>query len=569
MSETIISFIVKVPVLSVLMALVAPSVSTSVRFLTTAFASASCLAPSDSSPETNAGMPVGIAEIAMAVPSSSRSVASRPRASPTATMKATAPHAMSPSTLVSCPSSCWSGDRVRLTVVSIVAIWPIWVPIPVAVTTTEAVPRVTAVFWNTMLDRSPIATSLPPSAAGPFGTGALSPVSAGSCVSRVAAWTMRPSAGTMSPASSWTMSPATTPVAGTSASVPSRTTLACGTCRLESASMLARAVSSCRVPSTRLSRMSSATSTPVETSPIAKLTTVTATSMMFMGSRSWASTISRTDGGFSPAISLGPSRASRASASARVRPAVASEPRAATTSAASRAYSGMPAPSAAGPAVAGASAGRGGAEGSLIDPLPLLLERLLDVAPAHDERVQDEDVDRHRDERPERVLARPHEAELDDEVQAGNHDCEPARPAALSEQREARERDHDAPDQRDPAPGLDVEDDDLLRRERVVAPADDRDQALDRLQHADDDHHQRGEDDPSAPEGPGRHLPHLPVRPPRPTPGLARLVAVEPACPARAHRPMPRPYRAAQTPGGGATRSGLGSIDARRTRERA
>ena len=48
--------------------------------------------------------------------------------------------------------------------------------------------------------------------------GALSPVSAASWASRVADRTIRPSAGTMSPASSWTMSPGTTSVAGTSVS---------------------------------------------------------------------------------------------------------------------------------------------------------------------------------------------------------------------------------------------------------------------------------------------------------------------------------------------------------------
>ena len=134
--ETIIWFSVSVPVLSVLIALVAPRVSTSVRFLTTALASASCLAPIDSRPETKAGMPVGIAEIAIAVPSSSRSwSAGIPRSSPTTTMTATAPHAMMPSTLVSESSSRCSGDRVRVTEVSIVAIWPIWVSMPVAVTT--------------------------------------------------------------------------------------------------------------------------------------------------------------------------------------------------------------------------------------------------------------------------------------------------------------------------------------------------------------------------------------------------------------------------------------------------
>ena len=65
--------------------------------------------------------------------------------------------------------------------------------------------------------------------------------------------------------------------------MPSRITLACGTCRFESASTLARALSSWREPSTTLSTISSATMTPVETSPMTKLTTVTATSMMFIG----------------------------------------------------------------------------------------------------------------------------------------------------------------------------------------------------------------------------------------------------------------------------------------------
>ncbi len=43
-------------------------------------------------------MPVGIAEIAIAVPSSSTSLNFSPRATPTMTMNATAPQAMNPST---------------------------------------------------------------------------------------------------------------------------------------------------------------------------------------------------------------------------------------------------------------------------------------------------------------------------------------------------------------------------------------------------------------------------------------------------------------------------------------
>ena len=144
------------------------------------------------------------------------------------TMNATAPQAMIPSTLVSEPSSFCSGDRVRVTEVSIVAICPISVCMPVAVTTIVAVPRVTAVFWNSMFERSPSATSGPASTPASLATGALSPVSAASCVSSVAERTMRPSAGTMSPASTATMSPGTRSTAGTSATEPSRTTFACG-----------------------------------------------------------------------------------------------------------------------------------------------------------------------------------------------------------------------------------------------------------------------------------------------------------------------------------------------------
>ena len=79
-------------------------------------------------------------------------MAGSPRARPTTKMKATADQAMTASTLVSESSSFCSGERVRVTDVSIVAIWPIWVCMPVAVTTTVAVPRVTDVFWKAMLD---------------------------------------------------------------------------------------------------------------------------------------------------------------------------------------------------------------------------------------------------------------------------------------------------------------------------------------------------------------------------------------------------------------------------------
>ena len=55
---------------------------------------------------------------------------------------------------------------------------------------------------------------------------------------------------------------------------------------------------------------------PVETSPIAKLTTTTATNMMFIGLRNWPNATAQTDGGFSLVISFGPNCSSRSAASA-------------------------------------------------------------------------------------------------------------------------------------------------------------------------------------------------------------------------------------------------------------
>ena len=306
MVETIIWFIVSVPVLSVLMALVAPSVSTSDRFLTTAFASASFRAPWDSRADTNAGMPVGMAEIAIATPRSRTSDSGSPRKSPTTTITATAVQATMPMTDVSLSSSCCSGDRVRVTDDSMLAICPIWVCMPVAVTTMTPVPRVTDVFWNSMFVRSPSAASAVSRVATPFATGALSPVRAASCVSQVAERISRPSAGTRSPASTWTMSPGTTSSAGMSTSWPSRTTRLCGTCSLESASTLARAVISWRVPRVRLRTTRRATTRAVENSPMTRLTIATATSMRFIGSRSWPRAMDTTDGGFSPLMLFGP-----------------------------------------------------------------------------------------------------------------------------------------------------------------------------------------------------------------------------------------------------------------------
>ena len=76
------------------------------------------------------------------------------------------------------------------------------------------------------------------------------------------------------------------------------------------------------------------------TSPIAKLTTTTATNMMFIGLRNWPNAMVHTDGGASLVISFGPNRSSRCAASAALRPDAGSVPSDAATSAASRANGG-------------------------------------------------------------------------------------------------------------------------------------------------------------------------------------------------------------------------------------
>ena len=79
--------------------------------------------------------------------------------------------------------------------------WPTSVAMPVAVTTNSPEPRVTLVFMYTMSVRSPSGVPAPSTGSVPLATGRLSPVSADSATSSVAARSSRPSAGTMSPAS--------------------------------------------------------------------------------------------------------------------------------------------------------------------------------------------------------------------------------------------------------------------------------------------------------------------------------------------------------------------------------
>ena len=93
---------------------------------------------------------------------------------------------------------------------------PISVFIPVPVTIISPRPRVTDVFMNTMPSRSPSGTSSRSIVATSLRTGVLSPVSAASSISSVAATNSRPSAGTRLPASISTTSPGTSSAASIS-----------------------------------------------------------------------------------------------------------------------------------------------------------------------------------------------------------------------------------------------------------------------------------------------------------------------------------------------------------------
>ncbi len=140
---------------------------------------------------------------------------------------------------------------------------PTSVSMPVAVTTNVPVPRVAFVFMKTMPLRSPSGTSSPVTASVPLETGTLSPVSADSAISSVAAWSSRPSAGMMSPASTDTMSPGTSWSAGSSSSRPSRRTFALMIIIFWRAATAAAALPSWFRPSTAFRTVSRISTRPV------------------------------------------------------------------------------------------------------------------------------------------------------------------------------------------------------------------------------------------------------------------------------------------------------------------
>ena len=174
-----------------------------------------------------------------------------------------------PSTRVRVSSSFCSGDRVRVTEVSMVAICPIWVFMPVPVTTIDACP------WSPTC--SGTACSSGPRARTRRRQDGIVLAHRGALPGQRGLLRLQ-RRGSDDPAIRRNdvtglhldQVPGTTSTAGTRTSAPPRTTLACGTCRFDRASTLALAFSSCRDPSTTFSRISRPTMTPVDTCPISE-----------------------------------------------------------------------------------------------------------------------------------------------------------------------------------------------------------------------------------------------------------------------------------------------------------
>ena len=201
---------VRVPVLSELIADVEPRVSTESRLFTTAPCAASSRDPLDRMTWRTVGMAIGTAARASAIAVVKIVCADSPRDRPSANMMAIVNPAAPAIHRVNV-SSCLVIGVLRVGAdFSIPEICPTAVSAPVPVTTMTPAPWVTGVFMKAMFSWSPRTgfSSLTTSALLDAGT--LSPVSADSSICSEVDSMSRPSAHTSSPAASSTTSPTTT-----------------------------------------------------------------------------------------------------------------------------------------------------------------------------------------------------------------------------------------------------------------------------------------------------------------------------------------------------------------------
>ncbi len=195
-STAVIWFIVRVPVLSELIADVNARVSTDGSSLTMACRFARLRLPTDRIAWVTVGRASGMAAMASETALTNRTSHSWSRCRPRANITIMVRPAAAVIHSVRVSSSLVSGGTSFSVADSIPEILPTSVPAPVAVTTSTPLPWVTGVFMNAMLVWSPGAGRAPASVPESFAAGTLSPVSADSSICRALASMMRPSAAT-------------------------------------------------------------------------------------------------------------------------------------------------------------------------------------------------------------------------------------------------------------------------------------------------------------------------------------------------------------------------------------
>ena len=275
---------------------------------------------------TTAGRPVGIAETANAMAVMKRTSHASPRYRPSPIEARSARPATTRIWFVSLFSCFVSGVASVFSALRRPEMWPTSVDIPVAVTTRAPEPRVTFVFMYAMSTRSPSGVSALSTASTPFEAGTLSPVSADSSISSVAARMIRPSAGTTSPASTFTTSPGTIWSAGISTTWPSRTTFDLMSIIPWSAATAFAALPSWLSPMNALTSVRMMRRRPVWAWPIGKQTMPATSRTICIGSAYWRRNARHRGSRFPSANLFGPNCAARFVASAVVSPASAVTP---------------------------------------------------------------------------------------------------------------------------------------------------------------------------------------------------------------------------------------------------
>ena len=271
---------VRVPVLSELIAEVNPSVSTEGRSFTMALRLARSTPPIDRIVCDTVGSASGMAAMASVTALTNSASQARPRWRPRMNITIMVRPAAAAIHRVSRLSSFVSGDSSVAVAASIPEIFPSSVPAPVPVMITVPLPCVTGVFMNATFVWSPGFSSPPGNVPASLAAGTLSPVSADSSICRALAAMMRPSAGTSSPAAMSTTSPTTTCSAGIWDSDPSRRTRAVAFIIDLRAFMALSALPSWRTPITAFRIVSATSRTAVLHSLTSRDTTAATTRMI-------------------------------------------------------------------------------------------------------------------------------------------------------------------------------------------------------------------------------------------------------------------------------------------------